>query len=55
VVATPHIAGVTDVSYDGTARESAENISRYARGEAPQYAANEPAHPRQGTHRMAEP
>ncbi len=46
VVATPHIAGVTDVSYDGTAKGCAENITRYARGEAPLYAANTPLNPR---------
>ena len=42
VIATPHVAGVTDVSYDGIARVVADNIERYRRGEAPQYAVNEP-------------
>ena len=46
VIATPHIAGVTDASYDGTAAVCVENIVRYARGEAPLYAANRPASPR---------
>jgi len=43
VIATPHIAGVTDVSYEGIARVFAENIRRYAAGETPQYLANAPA------------
>jgi len=43
VIATPHVAGVTDLSYEGIAREVAENVRRYARGEAPRYAANAPA------------
>jgi len=34
---------VTDLSYEGIAREVAENVRRYARGEAPRYAANAPA------------
>ena len=42
VIATPHVAGVTDLSYEGIAREVAENVRRYARGEAPRYAANAP-------------
>jgi phosphoglycerate dehydrogenase-like enzyme len=46
IIATPHIAGVTDVSYDGTAAVCVENIVRYARGETPLYAANRPASPR---------
>lgn len=49
VVATPHIAGVTDVSYDGTARLCTDNIDRYARGEAPLYAVNAPLDPRRRT------
>jgi len=49
VVATPHIAGVTDVSYDGTARLCADNIDRYARGEVPLYAVNTPPDPRRRT------
>jgi phosphoglycerate dehydrogenase-like enzyme len=46
VIVTPHIAGVTDVSYAGTALGCVENIARYARGEAPLYAANSPVNPR---------
>jgi phosphoglycerate dehydrogenase-like enzyme len=33
VIATPHIAGVTDISYDGIAKEVVENIKRMERGE----------------------
>jgi phosphoglycerate dehydrogenase-like enzyme len=33
VIATPHIAGVTDISYDGIAKAVVENIKRMARGE----------------------
>ena len=33
VIATPHIAGVTDVSYDGVAKAVVENIKRIERGE----------------------
>lgn len=43
VIATPHIAGVTDVSYEGIARAFAGNIRRYAAGETPLYLANAPA------------
>jgi phosphoglycerate dehydrogenase-like enzyme len=43
VIATPHIAGVTDVSYEGIAKAFAENIRRYAAGETPRYLANAPA------------
>jgi phosphoglycerate dehydrogenase-like enzyme len=42
VIATPHIAGVTDASYDGIARAVAANILRYAKGEAPLFAVNAP-------------
>ncbi|MFA5237790.1 MAG: 2-hydroxyacid dehydrogenase [Methanoregula sp.] len=42
VIATPHIAGVTDVSYEGIARAFAENIRRYAAGETPLFLANAP-------------
>lgn len=34
ILATPHIAGVTDVSYEGIARRVAENIRRLQAGEA---------------------
>jgi phosphoglycerate dehydrogenase-like enzyme len=43
VIATPHIAGVTDVSYEGIARAFAENIRRYGAGGTPLYLANAPA------------
>jgi len=33
VIATPHIAGVTDISYDGIARAVVENVKRMERGE----------------------
>lgn len=46
VIATPHIAGVTDVSYEGIARAFAGNMKRYAAGEMPLYLANAPEHPR---------
>jgi phosphoglycerate dehydrogenase-like enzyme len=42
VIATPHIAGVTDVSYEGIARAFAANVKRYAAGEKPLYLANDP-------------
>jgi phosphoglycerate dehydrogenase-like enzyme len=42
VIATPHVAGVTDLSYEGIAREVAENVRRYAHGEAPRGAINAP-------------
>ena len=43
VIATPHIAGVTDVSYEGIALAFAENVRRYKAGETPLYLANAPA------------
>ena len=43
VIATPHIAGVTDVSYEGIARAFAENMRRYTAGETLMYLANAPA------------
>lgn len=42
VIATPHVAGVTDVSYAGIARDVATNIERFRRGEAPLHAVNAP-------------
>jgi phosphoglycerate dehydrogenase-like enzyme len=42
VIATPHIAGVTDLSYDGIARAFAENMRKYAAREMPLYMANAP-------------
>jgi phosphoglycerate dehydrogenase-like enzyme len=46
VVLTPHVAGVTDLSYEGIAREFAHNVLRYSRGEPPAHAVNSPPHPR---------
>lgn len=46
VIATPHIAGVTDASYNGIAQAFARNIERYRKGERPLYLANDPAEPR---------
>jgi phosphoglycerate dehydrogenase-like enzyme len=46
VLATPHIAGVTDVSYGGIAVAVAENLRRYAQRERPLYAVNDPPNPR---------
>lgn len=42
VIATPHVAGVTDVSLAGNLKLVAENIQRYARGETPLYVVNHP-------------
>ncbi|HXW76587.1 MAG TPA: NAD(P)-dependent oxidoreductase [Candidatus Eremiobacteraceae bacterium] len=42
VIATPHVAGVTDLSYQGIARAFAENVERFRRGEAPLHAVNAP-------------
>jgi len=55
VVATPHIAGVTDLSYKGMARVIAENIQRYARGETPLYTVNNPLNPKQGKTERQDP
>jgi phosphoglycerate dehydrogenase-like enzyme len=46
VIVTPHIAGVTDVSYEGIAREVAANLRRYEHGQPPLYAVNAPNAPR---------
>ena len=46
VIATPHVAGVTDLSYEGIAREVAGNVRRFAHGDAPRYAVNAIAKPR---------
>jgi phosphoglycerate dehydrogenase-like enzyme len=43
VIATPHTAGVTDISYEGIAKAFAENMRRYAAGETPLYLATAPA------------
>jgi phosphoglycerate dehydrogenase-like enzyme len=37
VIATPHIAGVTDLNIGNTLRIVADNLQRYARGEEPLY------------------
>ena len=42
VIATPHIAGVTDVNMAQTLRLVAENLNRYARGEVPEFLVNRP-------------
>jgi len=46
VIVTPHVAGVTDLSYEGIAREVARNLEKYARGEPPLHAVNAPRAPR---------
>jgi len=46
VIATPHVAGVTDLSYRGIAEAVAENIRRYEAGQPPLHAANRPFSPR---------
>lgn len=51
VIATPHIAGVTDINFEGTARLVVANIQRYARGDKPWYTANAPEHIRSNTTR----
>jgi len=42
VIITPHIAAITEVSYDGIATVIVENIKRYAREEQPRYTLNSP-------------
>jgi phosphoglycerate dehydrogenase-like enzyme len=46
VIATPHVAGITDTACAALATALAENIRRYELGEAPQNAANAPISPR---------
>ena len=46
VIATPHIAGVTDASYEGIASQLTASIRRYAAGEPPLHAVNAPSNPR---------
>ena len=46
VIATPHIAGVTDVNITQMLRLVAENLNRYARGEVPEFLVNHPLHQR---------
>jgi phosphoglycerate dehydrogenase-like enzyme len=52
VIATPHVAGVTDASYDGIAHAVAANIVRYADGEAPLFAVNAPSEAAQRSRRQ---
>lgn len=42
IIATPHIAGVTDDSYAGIAHVVAQNLYRFAQGEAPHHTVNAP-------------
>lgn len=42
VIATAHIAGVTDVNMTQTLSLVAENLNRYARGEVPEFLVNHP-------------
>jgi phosphoglycerate dehydrogenase-like enzyme len=49
VVFTPHVAGVTDLSYEGIARAFADNVCRYTRGEPPLHAVNAPPQTRSHT------
>ena len=42
VIATPHIAGVTDVNMRRTLQLVAENLDRYSRGEVPEFLVNHP-------------
>lgn len=42
VIATPHIAGATDINIKGTTKIVVENVKRYARGEKPLFVANNP-------------
>ncbi|GCE15887.1 2-hydroxyacid dehydrogenase [Tengunoibacter tsumagoiensis] len=46
VIATPHIAGITDTFYHEGGKLFAANITRYMKGEMLQYLANQPPHPR---------
>jgi phosphoglycerate dehydrogenase-like enzyme len=43
VIATPHIAGVTDVNLARTFQALAENLQRYRKGEQPLHLVNDPA------------
>jgi phosphoglycerate dehydrogenase-like enzyme len=46
ILATPHIAGVTDVNLQRSFQCLAENLQRYANGEVPRFLVNQPPHPR---------
>ena len=43
VIATPHVAGVTDVNLERSFQCLADNLQRYARGEQPRFLVNQPA------------
>jgi len=43
IIATPHIAGVTDVNLARTFQLLAQNLERYRNGETPRYLVNQPA------------
>jgi len=44
VIATPHVAGVTDVTLHRSFECLAENLQRYERGEQPRFLVNQPLH-----------
>ncbi|MDC0712557.1 NAD(P)-dependent oxidoreductase [Stigmatella sp. ncwal1] len=46
VIATPHIAGVTDVNMTRSLERVASNLESYARGRRPEFLLNSPAQPR---------
>ena len=46
VIATPHIAGVTDVNLHRSSECLAQNLQRYQRGQQPRFLVNQPLHPR---------
>lgn len=50
VIATPHIAGVTDVNMARTFQVVAENLERYRKGETPLFPVNRPAMLRSAIH-----
>ena len=47
VIATPHVAGVTDVNLERSFQWLADNLQRYARGEQPRFLVNQPLFVRQ--------
>ncbi|MEM7065924.1 MAG: 2-hydroxyacid dehydrogenase [Cyanobacteria bacterium P01_B01_bin.77] len=46
IIITPHVAAISDISYQGIASVVVKNIKRYTRGEQPLYTVNKPNHPR---------
>ncbi|MBO0781137.1 MAG: hypothetical protein J2P37_20145 [Ktedonobacteraceae bacterium] len=46
VIATPHVGGITDISFWMRARAFAANIERYAHGQPLLYTVNQPSHRR---------